>query len=72
VGRGVDHDEHAWRIKWDKFVIPWPFARIAIAIGEPVYIKKGLDAAALAEAQVLMEARMKNLFETARLALVRS
>jgi lysophospholipid acyltransferase (LPLAT)-like uncharacterized protein len=63
---------HAWRIKWDKFVIPWPFARIAIAIGEPVYIKKGLDAAALAEAQVLMEARMKNLFETARLALVRS
>ena len=26
----------AWLVKWDKFVIPKPFARIVIAIGEPV------------------------------------
>ena len=36
----------AWLIKWDKFVIPMPFARIAIAIGEPCYVPRGSDAAA--------------------------
>ena len=30
----------AWRIKWDKFVIPVPFARIAIAIGPPCYVPR--------------------------------
>ena len=35
----------AWKIKWDRFVIPKPLARIAIVIGRPVYVAKGLDAA---------------------------
>ncbi len=59
----------AWKIKWDRFVIPWPLSRIAIAIGEPVFIPKGLDAAALARAQLDMEQRLKALFEAARDAL---
>jgi lysophospholipid acyltransferase (LPLAT)-like uncharacterized protein len=25
----------AWLVHWDKFVLPWPFARVAIAIGRP-------------------------------------
>ena len=29
---------HAWKIKWDRFVIPMPGARIAIVVGEPVYV----------------------------------
>ncbi len=58
-----------WKIKWDQFVIPTPFARIVIAIGEPVYIPKGLDAAALAAMQLTMEQKLKALFETARNAL---
>jgi lysophospholipid acyltransferase (LPLAT)-like uncharacterized protein len=37
----------AWKIKWDRFVIPKPLARIAITVGEPVYVPRGLDAAAL-------------------------
>ncbi len=59
----------AWKIKWDHFVIPKPFARVVIAIGKPVYIPKGLDAAALAAMQLTMEEKLKTLFETARNAL---
>lgn len=33
----------AWVLKsWDRFIIPKPFARVAITIGAPVYIPKGL------------------------------
>jgi lysophospholipid acyltransferase (LPLAT)-like uncharacterized protein len=56
----------AWRVGWDGFVIPQPFARIVIAVGEPVYISKGTDAAALERWQLDMEQRLKRLFETAK------
>lgn len=59
----------AWKIKWDRFVIPKPLARIVVAIGEPVYIAKGLDAAGLARQQLEMETRLKALFVQARAAL---
>ncbi len=55
----------AWKIKWDSFVIPKPLARIAVAVGEPVYVAKGLDAAGLERLQVDMENRLKVLFEEA-------
>lgn len=60
---------HAWLIKWDKFVIPMPFARIVVAIGEPCYVPKGTDAQALERLQGEMEARLRAVFEAARLAL---
>jgi lysophospholipid acyltransferase (LPLAT)-like uncharacterized protein len=50
-------------------VIPKPFARVAIAVGEPVYIPKGLDAAGLEHHQADVEARLKALFVQARNAL---
>jgi lysophospholipid acyltransferase (LPLAT)-like uncharacterized protein len=59
----------AWKIKWDKFVIPKPWARVAIALGEPVYIPKGLDAAGLEQHQADLERRLKALFTQARNAL---
>lgn len=59
----------AWKIKWDLFVIPKPFSRVAIAVGEPVYIPKGLDAAALERHQLEMEARLKALYLQAKIAL---
>jgi lysophospholipid acyltransferase (LPLAT)-like uncharacterized protein len=61
----------AWKIKWDKFVIPMPLARVAIAVGEPVYVNKGLDAAGLERYQADMEARLKSLYEQAKRALNR-
>jgi hypothetical protein len=59
----------AWKIKWDRFVIPWPLSRIAIAIGEPVYVAKGLNAAGLERLQLEMETRLKALFVQAAAAI---
>ena len=59
----------AWKIKWDRFVIPWPLSRIVIAVGEPVYVAKGLDAAGLERIQRDMEGRLRRAFEEARSAL---
>jgi lysophospholipid acyltransferase (LPLAT)-like uncharacterized protein len=59
----------AWKIKWDKFVIPKPWAQVAVVVGEPVYIPKGLDAAGLERHQADLEQRLKTLFVEARNAL---
>jgi lysophospholipid acyltransferase (LPLAT)-like uncharacterized protein len=55
----------AWKIKWDRFVIPIPLSRIVIAVGEPVYVPKGLDAAGLERVQLDMERRLRAEFEAA-------
>ena len=59
----------AWKIKWDLFVIPKPFSRVAIAVGDPVYIPKGLDAGGLEKHQAEMEMRLKSLYLQAKTAL---
>ena len=59
----------AWLVKWDKFVIPWPFARICIAIGKPTYVPRVTDAAAMERLQLDMERELKRLFEVARAGL---
>ena len=59
----------AWLVKWDKFVIPFPFARIAIAIGEPQYVPRVTDAAALEKLQADMEGRLKKLYQLASAGL---
>ena len=61
----------AWLIKWDKFVIPMPFARIVIAIGEPCYVARVTDAATLESLERQLEGRLKALFVSAREALQR-
>jgi lysophospholipid acyltransferase (LPLAT)-like uncharacterized protein len=58
-----------WKVGWDRFVIPKLGARVAIAVGEPVYVPKGLDAAALERLQAEMEQRLTRLFATAQAAL---
>jgi lysophospholipid acyltransferase (LPLAT)-like uncharacterized protein len=62
---------HAWRIKWDKFVIPMPFARIAIALGPPRYVPRSIDGAALEALQGEMQQELKRLYVLARAALAR-
>ena len=59
----------AWKIKWDQFVIPKPFAKVAIVVGAPVYIPKGLDAAALERLQTEMEVLLASLSKDAKTAL---
>jgi lysophospholipid acyltransferase (LPLAT)-like uncharacterized protein len=60
---------HAWKIKWDRFVIPMPGARIVIVVGEPVYVAKGLDAAGLGRLQQEMEQNLMGLYAQARAVL---
>jgi len=59
----------AWLIKWDRFVIPMPFARIAIAIGPPRYVPRVTDAATLVRLQEQMEEELKRVYRVARAAL---
>ena len=54
---------------WDKFVLPWPFSRIVIAIGAPRQVPRTLQPAALAALQKELAADMKKLFGVARDAL---
>lgn len=56
-------------VKWDKFVIPWPLARIVITIGAPRYVPRVVDAAHIVRLQGEMEAELKGLYERARGAL---
>jgi len=59
-----------WELKtWDKFIIPKPFSRIIIAVGEPHNISKKLNAEEMEEERVKMEIDMINLVETAKAAL---
>jgi lysophospholipid acyltransferase (LPLAT)-like uncharacterized protein len=52
--------------QWDKFVLPWPFSRIVIAIGEPRQVPRTLRPEALAEFQKELAGDMKKLFAVAR------
>lgn len=64
------HASRAWQFRgWDRFVLPWPFARIVIALGAPRHVPKGLDATGLANWQAEMEAELLAVYRTARAAL---
>ncbi|MCB1623040.1 MAG: lysophospholipid acyltransferase family protein [Pseudomonadales bacterium] len=54
---------------WDKFVLPWPFTHVAIAIGEPRWIPKSLDAAAVELWQRELARELHRLYREAAAAL---
>lgn len=55
----------AWLVKWDKFVIPAPFARIVVAIGAPRYVPRVTDAAGIEQLQADMEVELRKLYRLA-------
>jgi lysophospholipid acyltransferase (LPLAT)-like uncharacterized protein len=59
----------AWKVQWDRFIIPKPLSRIVIAIGEPVYVAKGVNAVGLERLQLEMENRLKALYAQAAAAI---
>lgn len=60
----------AWMLTtWDKFIIPSPFARIRIAIGEPYFAPAEMTEEQMAAAQREVEQRLLETFRTARDAL---
>jgi lysophospholipid acyltransferase (LPLAT)-like uncharacterized protein len=54
---------------WDKFVIPFPFARLRIAIGEPYFPPKRMTEEEMAAAQKELERRLHETFKIAERAL---
>lgn len=60
-----------WWNSWDRFLVPWPFSRIAIVIGEPVQVPRGGGAEELAEWQSRLEKIMADTYTAAEQALVR-
>lgn len=53
---------------WDKFVIPSPFARIRIAIGEPYFPPKKMNDEEMAAAEKELERRLHETFKIAQRA----
>lgn len=60
----------AWVLKtWDKFVIPPPFARVRIAVGEPYFPPSGNGDADMETAQRELERRLLETYQAAKRAL---
>jgi lysophospholipid acyltransferase (LPLAT)-like uncharacterized protein len=62
----------AWFFGWDRFVLPWPFSRIAIAIGAPVYVDRSMtlgDVVVMQDLQQRMQRELHAQFHLARSAL---
>lgn len=55
-----------WLLRtWDKFVIPSPFGKVRIMIGEPYFPPAQMDDAQMQSAQREMERRMRETYELA-------
>jgi lysophospholipid acyltransferase (LPLAT)-like uncharacterized protein len=51
-----------WTLKsWDRTQIPKPFATVALAIGEPFTVPRDADEAAIEQARLALEARLRSL-----------
>ena len=58
---------NSWMLNsWDKFIIPKPFSKIAITIGEPTTIPKGIVAEDLEPMRMQMENALKDLTKQAQ------
>ena len=56
-----------WELKtWDKFIIPKPFSKIIITVGEPHSIDKKANAEKMEEERLRMERDLNNLFLLAK------
>lgn len=47
---------------WDRSVIPWPFSRIVLEYGEPIYVEKRLNTKQLEEYRQALEVQMNILY----------
>ena len=60
----------AWTLeRWDRFMIPKPFARIVVAVGDPIEVPRSLPADQLETARAEVQKAMDSLLEQARARL---
>jgi lysophospholipid acyltransferase (LPLAT)-like uncharacterized protein len=57
---------------WDRFVVPRPFCKVVMAVGEGVTVPRQLDEAGTAQIQARLERVLEELFQQARAALDRT
>ena len=57
----IEADRHWTANSWDRTQIPKPWARVAIAIGEPIEVPADADGAALEQSRSMLEARLAAL-----------
>lgn len=57
---------------WDKFVLPWPFARIVLAVGEPVLIPRELEETQSRAWEQEMAQRLHQTFRLAKEELIKA
>lgn len=43
---------------WDRFMIPWPFSRVAVIFGDPLYVQRDLTEGQLEEKRLELEQRL--------------
>lgn len=55
---------------WDRFILPWPFARIVIAVGEPIVVPKVMTPKDMEVMQRQLSETLHTLFLDAQHALV--
>lgn len=46
---------------WDRFLIPWPFGRMEVKVGEPIHIPRDADDQALSRARRALENELNRL-----------
>jgi hypothetical protein len=46
---------------WDQFIVPWPFSRVALVVGEPWQVPAGFTMVDLSRCARQMEERLQNL-----------
>jgi lysophospholipid acyltransferase (LPLAT)-like uncharacterized protein len=51
---------------WDRFILPLPFTRIVLAVGEPIKVPKVMTSEELQATQLKLQATLNRLFETAQ------
>ena len=57
----IESDRHWTAKSWDRTQVPKPWSNVAIAIGEPIEVPPGADDAAVEQARLTLEARLKSL-----------
>jgi lysophospholipid acyltransferase (LPLAT)-like uncharacterized protein len=59
--------DRAWTVKsWDRHQVPKPGSRLAVAIGPPIEVAKGADAAAIEAGRIAIETSLGALEDRAR------
>ncbi|MDJ0700439.1 MAG: DUF374 domain-containing protein [Woeseiaceae bacterium] len=57
----------AWTLdRWDRFLIPRPFAKLVVAVGEPIEVPKSMPTTELERMRDTVQAAMEKLLEEAR------